>query len=240
MPDLGMDRERHVTELIPAYALDALDLEEKRIVEEHLAGCAICRDELSAYQGVVEHLALAAPDAVPSPALKGRLLERVRPKAEPRPSWWEQLAALWRQAAPAWGVISVVIIIGLVLLNLNLRDQSQAGTVDPSGMRVVALSGTDAAPEAVGKLVLSRDGEYGALIVDGLPPLSEAQQYQLWLIKDGQRTSGGLLSVNDEGYGALWISASESLDIYAEFGMTVEPAGGSPGPTGEKVLGGSL
>jgi anti-sigma-K factor RskA len=30
------------------------------------------------------------------------------------------------------------------------------------------------------------------------------------------------------------------LDAYTDFGVTVEPAGGSPGPTGDKVLGGSF
>jgi anti-sigma-K factor RskA len=62
----------------------------------------------------------------------------------------------------------------------------------------------------------------------------------LWLIQDGQRTSGGVFSVSDEGYGSLWISSPEPLATYSAFGITIEPAGGSPGPTGDKVLGSPL
>jgi anti-sigma-K factor RskA len=107
-------------------------------------------------------------------------------------------------------------------------------------MRVVALAGTEAAPAATGTIVISGDGEYGTLVVDGLPPLDAARQYQLWLIEDGQRTSGGVFSVSSEGYGAMEIASPEPLSRYSAFGITVEPAGGSPGPTGDKVLGSAL
>jgi anti-sigma-K factor RskA len=99
---------------------------------------------------------------------------------------------------------------------------------------------TDAAPDATGLIALSKDGEYGTLMVDHLPPLGKDQQYQLWLIKDGKRTSGGVFSVNWDGYGSLWVNSPERLADYTAFGITVEPTGGSPGPTGAKVLGGTL
>jgi anti-sigma-K factor RskA len=89
-------------------------------------------------------------------------------------------------------------------------------------------------------LVVSQDGEHGTLVVDGLPALDEMSQYQLWLIRDEQRTNGGIFSVDEEGYGNLWVSSPEPLLSYSAFGITVEPAGGSPGPTGVKVLGGEL
>ncbi len=89
-------------------------------------------------------------------------------------------------------------------------------------------------------MVISRDGEHGSLVVDGLPLLDESQQYQLWLIRDGVRTSGGVFSVYDEGYGLLKIDAPDPLISYQAAGITIEPAGGSPGPTGERVLGGDL
>jgi hypothetical protein len=63
--------------------------------------------------------------------------------------------------------------------------------------------------------------------------------FGLALNSDGLRTSGGVFAVNPEGYGALWISSPEPLSSYPAFGITIEPVGGSPGPTGEKVLGGN-
>jgi anti-sigma-K factor RskA len=60
------------------------------------------------------------------------------------------------------------------------------------------------------------------------------------LIKDGKRTSGGIFTVRANGYGSLLIKAGNSLLGYTAFGITIEPAGGSPEPTGAKVLGGNL
>jgi anti-sigma-K factor RskA len=94
--------------------------------------------------------------------------------------------------------------------------------------------------EAKGLMVLTGDGRSGTLVVDGLPKLGPERQYQLWLIQDGQRTSGGVFSVDSWGYGAMVIESERPLDSFQSVGVTIEPAGGSPGPTGEKVLSGEL
>jgi anti-sigma-K factor RskA len=60
------------------------------------------------------------------------------------------------------------------------------------------------------------------------------------LIQDGERTSGGVFSVKQGGYAAKVIYAPLPLADYSSFGVTIEPAGGSPSPTGDKVLGGNL
>ena len=77
-------------------------------------------------------------------------------------------------------------------------------------------------------------------MVDGLPPLDATHQYQLWLIRDGQRTSGGVFHSYASGYGVLWIHAEQPLVSFDGFGVTVEPSGGSPDPTGDKIMGGNL
>lgn len=238
-----MSNQGHVLDLLPAYALGSLDGEEVSQVAGHLADCSMCRAELAAFEAVTAQLALSAPDTEPPLQLKSQILERIpsqagEPLTTPQPPWWQRLTALFHQAAPAWGLAGLVLVILLVVSNLWWwqRMNREPLTV-ASGMQVVAMAGTDAAPDAVGTLVISEDGEYGTLVVDGLPALAEAQQYQLWLIRDGQRTSGGVFSVNSEGYGALWIESPESLSSYPAFGITIEPAGGSSGPTGDRVLG---
>ena len=105
-------------------------------------------------------------------------------------------------------------------------------------MRVIDLAGTANAPTARGKIVVSTDGKYGTLVVENLEALDPSEQYQLWLIKDGKRTSGGVFSVDEKGYAAVVIDAPLPLVEYSSFGITIEPAGGSPGPTGPKVMGG--
>ncbi len=104
----------------------------------------------------------------------------------------------------------------------------------------LALTGSQFSPDAIGTLVISKDGDHGTLVVDGLPVLDGEHQYQVWLIRDGSRASGGVFSVDKFGYGALWISSPEPLKNYQAFGVTIEPTGGSPGPTGNKVLGGQF
>jgi anti-sigma-K factor RskA len=107
-------------------------------------------------------------------------------------------------------------------------------------MRAVPLSATDAAPQATGFVLISTDGADGALVVDGLPPLGESQQYQLWLIRNGQRTSGAVFSTDENAYGGTRIRAPRSLLEYSAVGISIEPAGGSPQPTGKQVLAGLL
>jgi len=238
---------QHVIELLPAYALGCLDETEALRVSEHTAQCAACRGELQAYVAVADRLAFAAPDALPPARVKQELMRRIErptaaPSVEPRPGWWQQIAGLFRRPAPAWALASLILIVILAAGNIWLWQRlGRSGGNDTAGqMRVVAMIPTDAAPQATGKLLISRDGEYGTLVVDGLPPLDLNHQYQLWLIRDGQRTSGGIVTVNAHGYGVLEISAPEPLAHYRSFGVTVEPAGGSREPTGEKVLGAEL
>ncbi len=86
----------------------------------------------------------------------------------------------------------------------------------------------------------SRDGSAAIFVVYGLPQLPAGQLYQLWLIHDGQRDSGGLFAVDDEGYAVLLIHAPRQLGQYQGLGVTNEPASGSPAPTGTRVLTGKL
>jgi len=238
-----MSDETHILELLPACAIGCLDEDEARLVAEHLASCLACRAELRAYQTIADQLALPAPDAVPPPDLKRRLLERVQ---SPRPLTAPQPRALrWplmQRLLPAWGLVSLLLILALAVVNLSLwqRVNDLAATTGPAGMRAISLSGTGAAPQASGFVIVGADGQNGALVVDQLPPLDEARQYQVWLIRDGQRTSGAVFSTDEVGYGGTRIRAPESLFAYSAIGVTIEPAGGSPGPTGDDVLSGPL
>jgi anti-sigma-K factor RskA len=238
-----MSADQHVDDLIAAYALDCLDEEDFILVSGHLAHCARCRAELDTYQQVVDQLPLATPQHQPRSQLKERLMAQVNHEnADTGQDFWQRLSGFFHQTAPVWNLAGLVVIVLLVASNLilwqqirGLREQSPADT-----MRVVALDHTQMAPGATGLIVISLDGEHGTLVVDHLPRLSEESQYQLWLINNGKRDSGGVFSVSKEGYGSVWVNSPQPLADYSAFGVTIEPAGGSPGPTGEKVLGGDL
>jgi anti-sigma-K factor RskA len=235
--------DEHVFDSLPAYALGSLDANEIGRVEEHLSSCWICRDESTSFQAVADELSFAAPPAAPSADLRERLMQRV-PTARPRERLPEQASKRpWlERLLPAWGLASLCLLIGLAGSNLVLwqrLNQLPAGTTS-LGMRAVPLSAPVAGSAATGFVLISADGEDGALIVDGLPPLEEGQEYQLWLIRDGERTSGAVFSTDENSYGGTRIRAPLSLLEYSAVGITIEPEGGSPEPTGTQVLGGPL
>lgn len=249
-----MTRHNHVIDLIPAYVLDCLDEHEATLVADHLMVCARCRAEIRIYEEVAVQLAHSTPQVDPPARVKAELLARVEATQPVQqksigeaPGWLEDLqqtfAALFaKPLSPAWALVGLVLILMLAASNVLLWSQvNQLRSENQSApMQVVALQGTDFAPQASGLIVISRDGHHGTLVVDELPALAESQEYQLWLIRDGQRISGAVFSVSEDGYSNKWIDAPELLTDYSSFGITIEPAGGSPGPTGEKVLGGDL
>ena len=238
----------HVTDQIPAYALDCLDADEAFQVEAHLTVCAACRAELEAYKATAAQLGLAAPQVQPPLRLKASILGRVK---EPRvaqagsrqkvgaPEFWIRLYRWAMNTGPIWVGVSLLLVIALTASNIVLYRQIQAQKQN-SEFHLVALKGTNNAPGASGIMVISQEGMAGTLIVDGLPTLGQAHQYQLWLMQNGKRTSGGLFYVGQGGYGILAVQSPGSLLSFSSFGITIEPAGGSPGPTGAKVLGGNL
>lgn len=240
-----MNDDSHIQDLLPAYALSCLDDSERRLVADHLAGCSLCRAELRAFEAIANDLALVVPDVAPSPDLRRRLLARVAPSPQrtishpqPRSPRW----SLGQRLLPLWGAVSLVMILALAAVNLLLWQRlNQLETAVTAGsMYAAPLMNTAAAPGASGMVIISPDGRNGAVVVDGLPVLDPAYEYQLWLVRDGERVSGAIFSVDEDGYAGRRIMAPDSLFTYTTVGITIEPAGGSPGPTGDRVLDGSL
>lgn len=238
-----MDDELHVLDLIPAYALGCLDEGDLAAIAGHLASCESCHQELTLYQDLVDRLPLALAQISPQPAVKQKLMQVVAksktaiPEEKPL-SIWQRITASLQRSSPAWALASLVVIVLLVTSNLLLWRQ--VGQTKQVQMPLVGLQSTNFAPDASGTIVMSRDGEHGALVVDRLKPLGDLQQYQLWLINNGVHTSGGVFSVDESGYATIYIEAPETLSSFDNFSITIETAGGSPIPTGKKVLNGKL
>ena len=144
----------------------------------------------------------------------------------------------WSKAALA-GLALVLVVALITTVAFFLRQGTPAAPV-PQNVRVVQLAGDDSTPATTGYLMVFPGENNGSLTVDNAPALQPGFQYQVWLVEDGQRISGGVFSVNDQGYGVLQITADRPLDRFDRLGVTVEPAGGSPDPTGARILGGDL
>jgi len=234
----------HVTDNIPAYALGILEETERAEISLHLESCPACREELRSYTAVVEQLPMAAPQRIPPKRLRATILQAAAAQAEAPPHQRPGLLAWFaRPLNPLVGLIGLVLIVLLAGFNIYQWQQAHqtAGNSKFSDFSLVAMTSPDANNKiATGILVINQEGTLGTLVVNGLTKLDPSLQYQIWLIKDGIRTSGGVFSVFGSGYGYLYIRSPEPLGSYTSFGVTIEPKGGSPGPTGDKVLGGNL
>lgn len=237
-----MSHEAHVLDLLPAYALGSLDSDEAGRVEQHLLSCLICRDESDALRAVADQLSFAAPMAS-SPDLKDRLMQRIQAAQPPQHVPAREVRHPRRvRFLPVWGLASLCLVIALAGLNLFLwqRLGQSRPFLSSEGMRAVPLSPSGHASGATGFVLISEDGDNGTLVVDGLPSLEANQQYQLWLVQDGQRISGAIFSTDEKDYATARIRAPGSLLEYSAVDITIEPTGGSPQPTGMRVLGGPL
>lgn len=230
---------KHPTDLLPALALGCLNDEERAEVELHLQNCLACRNQVQICDELVGVLAFSTPLEEPDAALREKLLQRVQTKRQPA-LWFVRLLQDWPRMVPAATLCSFLLVAVLGLNQIYRGVGGQVGADLFADVQVVALTGTPVMPEARGSLLLAPNETCGLLSVQNLRPLQPSQQYQLWLVRDGQRSSGGVFSVSEEGRGRLLLDSALPLENYQAFGITIEPFGGSPGPSGPNVLSGAL
>jgi len=251
--------DAHVFDDLPGFALGILEAEDSARVAAHVAVCELCQKELAAFEATSAQIAAASVDA-PDPSLKDKVIRSVQqssgqhlearqaggqtfipPRADsPLFGLLEAIQNIFR--SPAGVVLGLVTALALVMLGIsNYRLSQQVREYETaesaSYMQVVRLKSTDAAPEANGYVMVFKEQRYGSFAVTHAPVLGADEQYQIWLIEDGKRISGGVFDVNADGYGNLMVSADMPLGEFDSFGITVEPRGGSLQPTGVKVMG---
>lgn len=220
-------------ELTAAYALDALDPEERRAYEAHLETCSHCQQELASFWETTEALAVAASGPAPSAALRERVLADVR--AEP-PRNVVSLESRRRRAAPALAAVAAVAAV--VALGIGLWATSLSGELDETraalererqAAAIVADAGSRTVDLAAGsgRLVVGRDGR-AALVLPDLGPAPSGLTYQAWIIEGDNPISAGVFP-GEEGLDVVLVDGDVAEgEIVA---VTVERAGGAEKPT---------
>jgi anti-sigma-K factor RskA len=207
-------------ELVAAYSLDALDDDDHRAFETHLATCAACREEIESFAAPVLALAYGAPPAELPPALRGRVLAAAgeeRPNVVPlRPRW-------------AYPALAAAVAASAAALGLGIWAASEHSRTGGSreALTTVPLRG------ASGSLVLS-GGRRGALVVAGLPPAPSGKTYEAWVIEDGKARPAGLFA--PAGGRVVVLRLTRPVPAGAEVAVTLERAGGVSQPTAKPVL----
>ncbi len=148
-PDCQATREN-----IDAYALGALDADEARALETHLAACDACAALLDDAAKGAAALALGVPLQAASPALKARVLasaailsDATRPRR--RTPWWQAAAAVLAIAAAgglAWGIATQRRVDDLEERNVRISAAAteQAGEMAQLRAALQEMAGADA------------------------------------------------------------------------------------------------
>ncbi|HEX2347290.1 MAG TPA: anti-sigma factor [Ktedonobacterales bacterium] len=246
-------QEPHVTDLIPAYVLGALEPEEVDMVERHLEGCAACSAELRAQRRIAEELLVAPAQRSAPPQVRERLLEQIRalgaapsaqgalpaaaaaeqtPQATPQPAprSSNRIARAWQAAFGRAGASTDDDEADQELRDLML---------DPESI-VIAVSGTPDAPAASARLIASPQRGKAVLLASGLKAPGAGRAYQIWFLRNGQPVPNALFAVDRRGRGLSLATLGAPLGSFDTVAVTQEPEGGSPSPTGPIVLAGAL
>jgi len=224
-----------VEELLGAYALDALPADVWADVKSHLATCSK-HTEAAELRAVAGALAFAAPQALPSPALKTRLISAVRAEQSPPAAAPELIGILGRlNKLTPQRVIPYALagVLAVALIALVITNVGGGGSNQPS-RATFALAGEGNVSAVAYQL------EDGIIVVDaaGLKPLDTAHTYQLWSLASGKPASLGLMGTAPDGE-ALAV-ARVNIQAIDALAVTIEPAGGSVAPTTDPVLKGNV
>jgi len=169
--------------LVAPYALDALEEDEERNFEEHLALCERCREELAGLREAAASLAFAAPQAAPPPELKERILEQARSERKNvvpfrrRRSWTAPLAAAASIAAAA------AIVLGIWAASLANSPDPLESVLSKPGAKLVSMG-------KAGGVAVAPDGS--AVLAVAVPRAPAGKTYETWVIRAGKPTRAGL------------------------------------------------
>jgi anti-sigma factor RsiW len=218
-------------DLTAAYALDALDADEAREYEAHLARCDRCRDELASLSEAAGALAYATEAPMPPPELRARILQqtrRERANVVPlRPRWVAPVAAA--AAVAACAAIALGIWAASLSSKLDRRDAALAR--EQRVAAILAQPDTRTVAFASGTLVVTKNGE-AALVVHNLKRAPSGRTYEAWISAGGAPRPAGLF----DGGTVVAVPLEHRVRPGASVLVTVEKSGGVDAPTQKPFL----
>jgi anti-sigma-K factor RskA len=205
---------------VAAYAVDALDVDEERAFEEHLASCVACREELASLRETTAALAYSAVGPAPPPELKLRILDQAkaeRPNVVSLPrrrSWTSPLAAAAALAA------AVAIGVGVWAATRPATNDAFTSVLAKPGAKLVPMGDR-------GTLAVAPDGT--AAIALTVPRAPAGKTYEAWVIRDGAAQRAGLFS------GSAVLRIQRPVKPGSVVAVTLERSGGVDQPTSKPL-----
>lgn len=216
-----------VHDFVVEYVLGELVPEERAAFERHLDGCSRCSAEVATIGEVIVEGAFAGAVAPPA-ELRTRVLESVADAG--------QVASLGRRARWAtWVTAAAAAIVLIVAGSTFLARPTDIDRIVASADAVTVVASATAAHAGDGAIevvYLPATGE-AVLSAESLAAAPDGQTYQAWVIGDGAPQPAGLFA---GGADRLVILLEHPLQPGDAIGVTLEPAGGSPAPTGDVLF----
>lgn len=232
---------QEIRELLGVYALDALDPDERRLVDYHLAECIECRQEAGEHREVAGRLGLAREEPPVdtwnsiAAEMSAAVVAEPSPSSDPSDRGWRVFTPYVIALALMMAILSVVFIaqgfrIGSSAADLDQPtiDELAASAVTDPEASLYALT-TDVGTTTA--LVAVMPGGTGYLARHTLVPLPEGETYQLWALGDNV-VSAGILGRNP---GVVAFSVDPATDGFA---ITREVAGGVAMSENEPIVAG--
>jgi anti-sigma factor RsiW len=218
--------EADVHDLTAAYSLDALDPEEARAYEAHLARCDRCRAELAELTEAAAALAFAAPAPAPPAELRARILREARRER----SNVVPLRARWATPITAIAAVAACAAVGLGIwaatLSGKLDRREAALSRQDRVARIVASPGSRRVVFPQGSLVVTSAGE-AALLLRNLAQPGSGRTYEAWVADGGAPRPAGLFKGGD----VVAVPLEQPVGKAATVLVTREKAGGTDAPT---------
>lgn len=214
--------------LVAPYALDALDREEQRQFEEHLALCERCREQLAGLREAAASLAYGAAGPAPPPELKDRILAQARSERENvtslagrRRNWTAPLAAAAAVAA------AVAVAFGVWGLT-RPTESPLAAVLSKPGSRLVPMG-------KLGAVAVAPNGD--AALALAVPRAPSGKTYEAWVISGGKARRAGLF---DGGSGTTVVKIARAAPPGSTVAVTLERTGGVKQPTQTPLASGKV
>lgn len=216
-----MPEELH--SLVGPYALDALDDEEERGFEQHLALCERCRKELAGLREAAASLAYVDAAPAPPPELKERILAQARSERgnvvslPRRRNWTAPLAAALAVAA------SAAIGLGIWGATRSSGSDPLATVLSQPGAKLVPVGSR-------GGVAVAPNGD--AVLALAVPRAPSGKTYEAWVIRAGKAKAAGLFRGRE---GTSIVEITRPVRSGAVVAVTLERAGGVSQPSGKPL-----
>ena len=130
----GPHNSGHPEDMLEAFALDALDLEEELSVQDHLDGCDRCSDVVDRVQATAAELAGSVQLQEPPAGLRARVMQAVSREEPPAPvapepqlvpSFGDRLidSKLVRTLVPLGASLAMVLVVIAVAMNVRISNE---------------------------------------------------------------------------------------------------------------------